>query len=1737
MVDAARQDEAADGGAAGVAAGGDCSAAVPKPNVRSNWKEIALRGLRRKVAENKPLRSPVGTKAIMDGDALGCLPVSLSSRRRLFLILNSQPYEAFKCALIAAHLVVLALDEPSKDDAGIEAANVAIVAIYTTELMARIFSQGLVRGRNTYLRNSYFGVLEFVDVVVSWALIVVRASNGDEPFVQLSALRAYRMLLVFKSFRTFSAVYTVLEALASSATLVVDLFMLCGVFFTFFALMGQLLFMGSLRRRCVAIEATGCTEVADGSGAYECASVLPVDTQLAARLALATPAGVDATDIGPPLLGFPQSLQFCADAEDDKGRVCDTAIRRWDVGSGQPPLFTTQTCARVDNLNGGFSTFDSFPGTVLTMFQAITLEGWQDVMFATVDAEYDASASYFVFLIILITFFFVSVFVAAISGVFLRLRREHQLVLERRRRKGDAGASERSLKRVQRLLGIAGAGSMSRKGSDFADGVGDEEGDALASVFAKAMAAKRKRDAVFHKPALIRPQISAALAAFVPGAKVSPAWAAVAESPRGATPAACFDAQDSEAAHSARAHRTASLVKTSKGTDEKVQTLWDRLVVRAFILINHTRYFDHFSALCIVLNVIAMGMHEAGTSDDAAATLTFVQRVFLVIFAFEQALRMVGAGGLFEYFTDQFPLALVDAAWLVLGAVGLATGAFPNFTVFRALLIFRFYPSKVLGKVSRNFTTLLSTVLFYLFTCFVCALLAMELYGREYPDVSVSDPSGPYRRNFDTIGESCLTMLQVSTGEDWNKVLYETMGASENSWFAPFFLAVFFCFSNYVLLNLIIAVILENMELQDAEKVRLQQESHDMAERARRDPQRLVGFVGFVEKLRGNARSKIVPTTIELPAPGQGAKGVVSDATSAGGAGARRDCEPRRQKVSASRMHEISRGRAPSVHRMSVTSSSYGVRTVSNVRTDSQVFGDLSSKLAESSHVEISVPAWAEDTSLWIFDRDSTTRSLCRRVLAHRWYQFFISCTIALSIAGVIMTKPVGLENDLDSMIAGINVVVFLTFSVDFALKVVDKGFLLTPAAYMHDEYHVIDLVVLAVDGLSLLPWGDYLLRAIRMSIALRPARLLGHTASIREVFSSLLKSIPGIVPVFLVGFVLFGCFAIFGMHSFRGRLSACNDGDVPGRFFCTGVYANNISQWSEALEGSTGVAQGGAPLQVLVPRVWSAPDSNFDTLGSAFFTVFQVASLDGWVDVMHSVMDSRGEGLQPQHNAAWWAAFYFVALVIVGSFYIVRVFVAVFIDQFSYINGSKLLTERQKLWRDMHRFACRMKPERLHRRPQTRAGALAYDLLHSPSFGPAMMCTIIANVALMATTTYDQERWRDDMLRYADLFFVVVYALEACARALEVDSWRMYFKGWNVFELVIVVGSTCTLGLWAEEGSTLLKIGRPFRFLRAFRVIRFSGALDNLFNTLVITFPAVFNVASLLMIVMFFFAGIAVQLFNNVRYGLYLTHQANYSSFPRAFMLLFQLMTGEGWVGIMGDSRVGPPHCSPAAPVRGGTPGEYVNECGFQTGGRIFYCAFVLCCAYIFLNLFVAVVLDTVTFGLLKERAIITTTHLTRFRKEWAHFDPDATGTIPHYQVREFVLKLGAPLGPPTDDGKPRPTWLMRLSAEVHRMKWTSGVPFLGLIELLMLMRLNKNALTLDARIEREKVEKSLQNTGATLTIQRYARGTRDRAKSQKLREAKACEVRAAEALQPPAEAVSVQGSKDRNPAQHANE
>lgn len=122
------------------------------------------------------------------------------------------------------------------------------------------------------------------------------------------------------------------------------------------------------------------------------------------------------------------------------------------------------------------------------------------------------------------------------------------------------------------------------------------------------------------------------------------------------------------------------------------------------------------------------------------------------------------------------------------------------------------------------------------------------------------------------------------------------------------------------------------------------------------------------------------------------------------------------------------------------------------------------------------------------------------------------------------------------------------------------------------------------------------------------------------------------------------------------------------------------------------------------------------------------------------------------------------------GSFFIIRAIIGVFIDEFGYISGAKLLTARQKLWRDMHRMAASMSPAPLASGPPghslvARFRRECHCVLSHQNFDRAVLSGVCANTALMASYHYGDDAEWDAARSFGDAVFVVFYIGEDLIR------------------------------------------------------------------------------------------------------------------------------------------------------------------------------------------------------------------------------------------------------------------------------------------------------------------------------------------------------------------------------------
>lgn len=108
---------------------------------------------------------------------------------------------------------------------------------------------------------------------------------------------------------------------------------------------------------------------------------------------------------------------------------------------------------------------------------------------------------------------------------------------------------------------------------------------------------------------------------------------------------------------------------------------------------------------------------------------------------------------------------------------------------------------------------------------------------------------------------------------------------------------------------------------------------------------------------------------------------------------------------------------------------------------------------------------------------------------------------------------------------------------------------------------------------------------------------------------------------------------------------------------------------------------------------------------------------------------------------------------------------------------------------------------------------------------------------------------------------------IEAILKLLALRSF--YFKdSWNVFDFLIVIGTFASILL---TELTEFNIGAATTFIRAFRIARIlrlvkkAKSLRIIFETFIITIPALSNVGGLLMLFLYMYSVLGVFLFAEV--------------------------------------------------------------------------------------------------------------------------------------------------------------------------------------------------------------------------------------------------------------------------------
>lgn len=572
-------------------------------------------------------------------------------------------------------------------------------------------------------------------------------------------------------------------------------------------------------------------------------------------------------------------------------------------------------------------------------------------------------------------------------------------------------------------------------------------------------------------------------------------------------------------------------------------------------------------------------------------------------------------------------------------------------------------------------------------------------------------------------------------------------------------------------------------------------------------------------------------------------------------------------------------------------------------------------------------------------------------------------------------------------------------FVCEMLLKMIAMGVLYTPCAYFKNEWNVLDFVIVFVSvlSLSLQSLDLSFLKAFRAMRAMRPLRMVSRSPGMKAVVNAIIMVVPPLTNFVLVVSVFLFTFAILGASMYRGHLFYCHaygdwdpsDNDqyedefryVLDRDVCVGEVTN---------------ADG-----FIAKLRWDSTPSNFDSIGNSLLTLFELSTMENWPGIMYPAMDIVPEKWRhPEENFSKFNALYFISFIIVGAFFITNLFVGIIVHKFNKARqmdkGSVFLSDDQQQWLGDLRVAMSAKPHKQAAVPSdTDMFGLQrpiYYLVQNHYFHLLMDFFILLNIFMMMLTHFNQPKTLARVIHIMDIMFAIIFALELLLRFLAVPLKDFVKNNWNRFDFLIVAGA-----LLDVSGMSLVFNVTIFRVLRIGRILRLVKSSKNLvvlLKTLLFSLPSLLNVGSLLFLAFFVFSVIGMNLFGKVtRDGVWLTEYNNFEYFGSTMLLLFRCMTGENWNSIM----------------------HYLKDEGYPTAVP-YFAMFLICCRYMMLNLFIAVILENFEAALAADPDKVQHNNLQDFIEVWAdihdELEAEDKDRLPCYALVKLIHSLKPPLG-----------------------------------------------------------------------------------------------------------------------------
>ncbi|KAJ4921317.1 hypothetical protein JOQ06_022681 [Pogonophryne albipinna] len=609
-----------------------------------------------------------------------------------------------------------------------------------------------------------------------------------------------------------------------------------------------------------------------------------------------------------------------------------------------------------------------------------------------------------------------------------------------------------------------------------------------------------------------------------------------------------------------------------------------------------------------------------------------------------------------------------------------------------------------------------------------------------------------------------------------------------------------------------------------------------------------------------------------------------------------------------------------------------------------------------------------DGSSFFIMGKKNCLRVACHNLIHHPYFTNLILVFIILSSISLAAEDPIKSHSFRNIVLGYADYVFTSVFTVEIFLKMMVYGMLLHTGAFCRNAFNLLDLLVVGVSLASFFLHSSAIsvVKILRVLRVLRPLRAINRAKGLKNVVQCVFVAIKTIGNILVVTTLLQFMFACIGVQLFKGRFYSCTDEAKHTPVECRGTFVV--------------YKDGDMNHPMVKERVWENSDFNFDNVLMGMLALFTVSTFEGWPQLLYRAVDANAINRGPIYNYRQ--------------------------GEVEFKNCELNKNQRQCVY-----YALKAQPIKIYI-PKNPSQLKFWKIVNSSQFEYIMFALILGNTLTLAVQHYEQSKLFTSIMDILNMIFTVIFTFEMIIKLLALRVHHYFIDPWNSFDALIVVGSVLDIAVSelsgkGESGKVSITFFRLFRVLRLVKLLSKGEGIRTLLWTFVKSLQALPYVGLLIAMIFFIYAVIGMQSFGKVAIDeeTHINRNCNFQTFFMAVLVLFRCATGEQWQEIMLAALPGR-RCDPDSDTE---PGEEFS-CGSNLS-YIYFISFFMLCAYLIINLFIAVIMDNFEY-LTRDWTVLGTHHLDEFKRVWSDYDPEATGRIKHNDVVTMLRRIQPPLG-----------------------------------------------------------------------------------------------------------------------------